>query len=111
MFKLNDGMTEAIPCGAKTLQFKVSVVSICVGESEISLCGLVRDLGLLIDSNITLHHHVSAVVRTCYLYLPPFLTKKAAISVAVALVLARLDYCNSCLWGLPGWELHRLLLV
>ena len=68
MLKLNDGKTEAIPCRSKNQQSIVSVNSICVGESELSLCSLVIDLGLLIDSNITLHH-VSVVVRTCYFHL------------------------------------------
>ena len=117
MLKLNDDNTEAVLFGSKTQQSKVSVNSICVGESELSLCSLVIDLGLLIDSNITLHHIVSAVVRTCYFHLrtlgklQSFLTKKAAVTVAVALVLSRLGYFNGCLWGLPGWDLRRLRLV
>ena len=69
MLKLNDGKTEAIPCRSKNQQSIVSVNSICVGESEISLCNVVRDLGLLIDFNITLHHHARAIVRTCHFHL------------------------------------------
>ena len=110
--KPNDNKIEAV----ETQQSKVSVNSICVGECEISRCSLIRDPGLLIDSNITLHHIVSAVVRTCYFHLRtlgklrPFLTKTAFISFAVALVLIRLDDCNSCLWGLSCRELRRLQL-
>ena len=84
---------------------QLTSTSIFVGESDVSLCNLVRNLGLLIDSSTTLHHNVSAVVWTCYFHLRtlgklrPFLTKKATISVAVALVLSRLDYCNSCFGG------------
>ena len=117
MLKLNDKKTEAVLCGSKTQQSKVSVNSIYVEESEMSVCNSVRDPSLLPDSNITLHHQVSALVRTRYFHLgtlwklQPFLTKKAAISVAVALVLSGLGYCVSCLWGLPGRELHCLQLV
>ena len=99
---------KAVLCGSKTQQFKVSANSICVGESKIWLCNVVGDQGLLIDS--TLHHHVSAVVRTCYFHLHilgklrPFLTKKADFSVTVALVLSKLGYCSSSLWGLPSRE-------
>ena len=97
MLKLNDDKIEAILCGSKTQQSKVSVNSIWVGESELSLCSLVIDLGLLIDSNITLHYYISAVVfvRTCYFELcvqgklRPFLTANAAISVTVAQVISR----------------------
>ena len=77
----------------------------------------VRDLGLILDNHLTLRKHVSSIVRICHFHLRtlsklrPFLTRQAANSIAVALVLSRLDYCNSCLWGLPGRELKRLQLV
>ena len=66
MLKLKYNKTEAVLCGSKTQRFKVSVNSICVQETEISLCNSVRDLNLLIDSNIMSHHHTSAVVRMCH---------------------------------------------
>ena len=86
MLKLNDDKTEAVLFGSKTQQSKVSVNSTCVGESEISVCSLVRDLCLLMDSNITLHHHVNAAVRTCHSHfrtlgkLRPFLTVSLVLS-------------------------------
>ena len=45
MLKLNDDKTEAILCGSRTQRSKVSVNSICVGESEISLCSVVKSSG------------------------------------------------------------------
>ena len=96
---------------------QLTSTSIFVGESDVSLCNLVRNLGLLIDSSTTLHHNVSAVVWTCYFHLRtlgklrPFLTKRASTSVAVSTLLSRLDYCDSCLWGLPGRKLCLLQLL
>ena len=116
MLKLNDDKTEAVLCDPKTQQSRVSVNFNfnLWGESDVSLCNLVRNLGLLIDSSTTLHHNVSAVVWTCYFHLRtlgklrPFLTKRASTSVAVSTLLSRLDYCDSCLWGLPGRKLCLL---
>jgi hypothetical protein len=43
--------------------------------------------------------------------LRPFLNKSTANSVAIALIQSRLDYFNSCLWGLPQTQLQRLQRV
>ena len=106
-----------ILCGSKVQMAKVAVECIKIGDSDISPCHAVRDLGLRIDSELTLHDHVSNTVRACYFHLRnlrklrPLLTKQAANSIAVSLILSRLDYCNSCLFGLPNQELRRLQLV
>ena len=41
--------TEAIICGSKASQLKVSVDSIHIGQSEIPLSDTVRDLGLFLQ--------------------------------------------------------------
>ena len=114
--KLNDEKTEAIFCGSKAQREKVSGDAACVGDSKISLSSTVRDLGLIIDANVTMKGHISNTVR-CYFYhlrstgmLRHFLTAKAANAIAVSVVLSRLVYCNSCLWGIRNQQLRRLQL-
>ena len=115
--KLNDDKTEAIVCGSNASLRRVTFQSIKVGTSEISLSTSVRDLGLFIDSGLTMVHHVSSVVRACSSHLRalgqlrPRLNKKTANAIAVTLILARLDYCNSCMWGLPQNQIQRLQKV
>ena len=43
--------------------------------------------------------------------LRPQLNKRTAKTVAVSLIQSRLDYCNSCLWGLPQNQIQRLQKV
>ena len=38
----------------------------------------------------------------------PYITYKAASSIAVCLILSKLDYCNSLLSGLPPKQINRL---
>ena len=67
------------------------------------------------------HHleekHVSAVVRSCFFHIRslskvcPYITYKAASSIAVCLILSKLDYCNSLLSGLPQKQIKRLQAV
>ena len=61
--------------------------------------------------------HISSNVRCCFYHLRsigklrPFSSTRAANTMAVSIVLSRLDYCNSCLWGVPSQQLKRLHLV
>ena len=58
--------------------------------------------------------HINKVVKNCFYFLRllrklrPFLTLSAANSIALALVMSRVDYCNSALWGLPAAQISRL---
>ena len=115
--KLNDEKTEAILCGSNTSLRKVDIESIKVGVSDIPLSNTVRDLGFFIDNNLTMVPHIGTVVRACFFHLRalgqlrPQLNKRTANAVAVSLIQSRLDYCNSCLWGLPQNQLQRLQKV
>ena len=115
--KLNDDKTEAILCGSDSNLRKVDIPSIKVGTSEIILSNTVRDLGFIIDNKLTMVPHISTVVRACSFHLRalgqlrPLINRKTANAIAVAMILSRLDYCNSCLWGLPQNQLDRLQKV
>lgn len=87
-----------------------------------SLLRTVRDLGLILDSELSLSKHVSSVVRSCYLQLRslgklrPMLNQAAATSMAFATVMSRVYYCNIALCGvfLPlswtGYKRYKTLL-
>ena len=115
--KLNDDKTEAILCGSDSNLRKVDISSIRVGTSVIKLSNTVRDLGFIIDSKLTMGSHISTVVKACSCHLRalgqlrPLINRETANAIAVAMILSRLDYCNSCLWGLPQNQLHRLQKV
>jgi len=115
--KLNDSKTEAILCGSKAKKDLVRLENIQVGDASILLTESVRDLGLIIDSDLCMTEHITSVLRKCHYQLHllsklrPMLTQAAAISIALATIISRLDYCNSTLWGLPSSQLHRLQKV
>ena len=115
--KLNDDKTVAMLCGSDAKLRNVQLKAVKVGAAEISLSDCVRDLGLFIDSGLSMTAHVSSVVRACSIHLRalgqlrPLLNKETANAVAVSLILSRLDYCNSCLWGIPQKQIQRLQKV
>ena len=75
---------------------------------------VVRDLGVLLDQELTFAPHINQVCRSCYYQLRQLrviarsLTFKAAVSLVHAFVLSRLDYCASIYAGLPRVRIERL---
>ena len=74
----------------------------------------VRNLGITLDSTLSLHQHVMNVCRVAYLELRRInsirniLCVDAVKTLVCSLVLSRLDYCNSLLVGLPQYLIKRL---
>ena len=77
----------------------------------------VHNLGVLLDSNLTMVPHVNSVTKTCFYYLAlisricTFLDRESTKSLVHALVISRLDYANSLLYGLPNSVLKKLQRV
>ena len=64
-----------------------------------------KTLGVTLDAALSFDQHVSAVVRSCFFHVRSL--SKAANSIAVSLILSKLDYCNSLLAGLPQTQIKR----
>ena len=115
--KLNDDKTEALLCGSKPNLDKIELDKVPVADSEIPLSKSVRDLGLIIDSELSMEDHINSTVKTCFYHLRllgkirPLINQQTANTIAVSLVHSRLDYCNSALYGLPESQLKRLQRV
>ena len=77
----------------------------------------VVDLGVVLDSNLSMRDHVSRLCRTSYYQLRQLrvirrsLTTRACTQLVLALVNSRLDYCNSLLSGITDQLLSQLQSV
>ena len=78
---------------------------------------LVKNLGVTLDSTLSLHQHVMNVCRVAYLEqrrinsIRNLLSIDAVKTLVCSLVLSRLNYCNSLLVGLPRYLIKRLQRV
>ena len=112
--KLNEEKTEAIVLGPRERIKSINLNSIKVGEATIQIVNKVRNLGLIVDAELSMNEHINHIVKCCYFHLRrlgkirKYLTKEAANAIAVATISSRLDYCNSTFWGIPSYEIHRL---
>ena len=77
----------------------------------------VRDLGLVIDADLSMTSHVDNIIRICYSHIRQLrairrsLTTESTQALVRAFVHSRLDYCNGALAGLPGYTYKRLQAV
>ena len=88
-----------------------------VGSDHIPPASAVRDLGIYIDSDVSMRSHVAKTVSACYSVLRQLRTIRRSVSRSVlqwlvsSLVLSRLDYGNSTLAGVSSHLLSRLQSV
>ena len=100
--------------GTRQQLAKVELRSLHVGDVEVSPVGVVRNLGTWLDENRNMVTHINKTCKaSCFhLYnirrIRKFLTKEATEALVHALIMGRVDYCNSLLFGLPSIHLSKL---
>ena len=116
--KLNPSKTELIWLDqAHSIEKLQQQPLIHLNSQELSSSPSVRDLGVIIDSGLTLTTHVSILARNCFYQLRRIrqakknLDEDSVKTLIHALVLSRLDYCNSVLTTLPEVTLALLICV
>ena len=82
-------------------------------DCVITFSDSIRNLGFFIDSELKFTVHIIKVCQACFLELRRvssirhLLSTDATKTLVISLVLSRLDYCNSLLFGLPNTVLSR----
>ena len=77
----------------------------------------VRDLGVILDSEVLMRVHISKISSSCFFHLRrlcklrPLIDTASAQRLASAFILSRVDYCNTVLAGLPTSTLAPLQRV
>ena len=88
--------------------------SIGIAGCDIQLSDSVRNLRVIIGSRLSFDEHVSSVCRSCYFHKKAFrqilhsLTIDTSEKIARSIVMSRLDYCNSVLYGTSKSNLKKL---
>ncbi|XP_070582622.1 LOW QUALITY PROTEIN: uncharacterized protein [Erythrolamprus reginae] len=91
--------------------------SITLGGGNLTPSERVRNLGVLLNPQLTLEKHLSAVARGAFAQvrlvrqLRPYLDRESLLTVTHALITSRLDYCNALYMGLPLKSVRKLQIV
>ena len=106
--KLNPSNSEIIWFGTRAMlkRLENTNLSLHVGTDTVIPSNVVRDLGVLLDSELTRWQHISAIVGVCFYHLrrlkkiQRILGSRVTCRLVTAFVTSRLDYCNALLAGL-----------
>ena len=87
---------------------KVNVSEVPVASARINVSETTRNLGVIVDSQLTLSAQVAAVCRSSYYQLRQLrplirsMSSDAVKTLVQAFISCRLDYCNSMFYGVDG---------
>ena len=115
--KLNENKTELVIIGKRSHLSKMAYDSISIGGEKIQATSCAKNLGVHIDEELTMRQQINSVVKSCNIQLRilwsirQFLDIESAKTLAISLVLSKLDYCNSLYYGLPNVLLNQLQRV
>ena len=114
---LNPSKTEFMIIGTRQQHEKLNLNSFTFSGHSIPFASSVRNLGVIIDPNLTLENQISAVCKSSYHLIRQIRQVRSSIDLNSAILLAnslvsnRLDFCNSLYYGLPATSIKRLQLV
>ena len=115
--QLNSNKTEFLWCSSRRRQHQIDQSAFTVNHDQVNPSVSVRNLGVILSSDLSMTEHVTHVVCTCFAVLRQlrqvqrFLTPTIFVSLITQLILSRIDYCNIVYTGLPALHLNRLQSV
>jgi len=114
---LNDDKTGFLMIGTKRQLAKVKIDHILIGESVTSPKGVVKNVGTWLDSTLSINSRVNNTSSHAFHCLNnirrirKYLSRRSTETLIHAFFSSRVDYCNSLLYGLPAYQLHKLQRV
>ena len=115
--KLNTDKTEVMPVGSASCLESVDSECANIGGNSVLFKTSVKYLGVHLDKTLSVQKHISSICCASFLELRriasirPYLSQSAAARLIAAMVICRLDYCNSVFTGLPADQIARLQQV
>ena len=114
LLKLNDEKTDLIVLGTRQQLSKVGDVTIMIGNDTILPVPSVWNLGIHFDKELKWVVHINHLTSNLYHILRKvahvwhLLNDEATKTIIQALVLSKIDYCNSIYQGAPIYAINKL---
>ena len=107
--KINDSKTEFLIIGSKHQLNKITIDSIRIRDSEIKSIASAKNLGVVIDNNMSMGNHITRTCSAAFYqiynmkHIRKYLSRNLTEKIEHALITSTLDYCNSLPFGLPNF--------
>jgi len=112
--QLNHAKTKVLWYASSRRQHQIQSGPVRIGSTNVQPVSSIRDLGVYIDADMSMRTHVTAVARACFAALRSVrrsLSRHALLTLVHAMIVSKVDYCNSVLAGIPGQLQDRLQSV
>ena len=116
--KINPDKTEILLLFPKSLEKEVIIKGTIIGDQQcIRFSEVVKNVGVWVDQNLDLTHHINKIVSHCYKILRDIGSIRSFISqmhtemLVHAVISSRLDYCNSLFFNLSKANINKLQKV
>jgi len=115
--QLNHAKSKVLWCSSTGRQHQIPSRAVRIGSTAVQPASAVRDLGIMLDAEVTMSTQVSAVVKASFAALRRIrsvrrsIPRHALLTLIQALVVSKVDYCNSVLAGVSNTLLRRLQSV
>ncbi len=112
---LNSDKTEILIIGPKNSTQNLLDYNLQLDGCNVT-SSTVKNLGVILDSNLSFENHISNVTKTAFFHLRN-IAKLRNISVSDAeklvhaFMTSRLDYCNALLGGCPASSINKLQII
>ena len=94
-----------------------NIRNLIVNGSTMKVSESVKDLGIILDCNLSLNEQINKVVRMAGYHLRniafvrKYLDEPTVKKLIQNYVISRLDFCNSAFYGLPNYQLKKIQMV
>ena len=115
--KLNEDKTECLFVGRKLDRERLNFQSLNVNDTDIIVSDHVKNLGVVLDTELLMKDQISNVVKVAGYHLrnlsfiKKYLDENSMRKLISNHVISKLDYCNSIYYGLPNYLLKKLQLI
>ena len=115
--KMNNSKTEIILYGTKQQLAKVNISSVNVGGIDVKCVDHVRDLGVLMENNLSFDRHIRKKCQIAYIQLRNLkgirkhLSTKSTEVLVHGLIHSHIDFCNGLFSDISAYQIDRLQKV
>ena len=112
--RLNQDKTEFFLIANRNVSAALSDISLKLGELSIQRSTSIKNLGVTFDDSLTMYSQINTICKSVNFHIRNiwrirrFITTEACHHIVRGLVLSRLDYANSLLFGAREADLTRL---